>query len=340
MTATHEAEEESIDVGVPVQDELHADDVVAPKSIGFLGSFALITNNMTGPAMMGLPNVFLQAGYLPSILCILYVCMSSSICGTLLAETIAFIPGNREFTKNIEFSVAFHHYLGDTWYLFVEGLFFMSCMSQACAAIVVTSHTLDGFLASFLFSKTFALQLYPSIEFISWDADTCHISKQSNVKGFSADSSIEDCTPFFSNGPFIISIGFILVTLVFLPLGKGFLKEAVFVQILSFIALLTLLSQFFIEFIRQGLQFSVPMIGDDQSELAGVVLFNFAYIIAVPSWLNEKAPNVSVNKVFFQLNNGYATQICLGHMEFSVSIDEHLYNIFSSSICIILSDQW
>lgn len=285
------------DLDIPLQDELHADDVSAPKTIDFLGSFALITNNMTGPAMMGLPNVFLQAGYLPSIACILYVCLSSSICGTLLAETIALIPGNHQFTKNIEFSVAFHHYLGDSWYLFVEGLFFMSCMSQACAAIVVTSHTLDGFLASFLLSKTYALQLFPTIEIISWSASTCHSPKKSIVQSYSKDSGIEDCTPFYSDGPFIITIGFLIVTLLFLPLGRGYLKEAVFVQILSFIALLTLLSQFFFEFFRQGLHFSVPMIGEDQSELAGVVLFNFAYIIAVPSWLNEKAPNVSVNKV-------------------------------------------
>jgi hypothetical protein len=70
-----------------------------------------------------------------------------------------------------------------------------------------------------------------------------------------------------------------------------------FVQLLSFFALLILLSQFFAEFIHRGFQYSIPMIGTDQSELAGVVLFNFAYIITVPSWLNEKQNHVSVNKV-------------------------------------------
>jgi amino acid permease len=127
--------------------------------INFLSSFALITNNMAGPAMMGLPNVFMEAGYLPSIACIIYVCLSSSICGTLLSETIASIPGNQNFTKNIEFSVAFHHYLGPKWYMLAESLFFMSCMSQACASLVVTAHTLDGFLASFVFPHTYALQI-------------------------------------------------------------------------------------------------------------------------------------------------------------------------------------
>lgn len=41
------------------------------------------------------------------------------------------------------------------------------------------------------------------------------------------------------------------------------------------------------------------IVGDSQSELAGIVLFNFAYIITVPSWLNEKKDTVSVNKVIW-----------------------------------------
>jgi hypothetical protein len=33
------------------------------------------------------------------------------------------------------------------------------------------------------------------------------------------------------------------------------------------------------------------------TQVAGVVLFNYAFSITVPSWLNEKRPDVSVNGV-------------------------------------------
>jgi len=36
------------------------------------------------------------------------------------------------------------------------------------------------------------------------------------------------------------------------------------------------------------LDYSVPLVGRNFSQLAGVVLFNFAYTVTVPSWLCEK----------------------------------------------------
>ena len=224
---------------------------------------------------MGLPSIFIRAGYLPSIACIIYVCVSSSLCGTLLAETIRSIPGNNRFTKNIEFSMAFHHFLGDHWYLVAESLFCLSCLSQALASIVVTSHTLDGFLASFLFRQTYALQILPHLELISWSADSCHSNSNESTSLYniflrrqlsspslsSEGGGSGECTPFAGDGPLIVSLGFLLVTACFLPLGTGSLKEAMLVQLLSFLGLLLLISQFCVQFYIQGLNYAVPMIG-------------------------------------------------------------------------------
>ena len=38
-----------------------------------------------------------------------------------------------------------------------------------------------------------------------------------------------------------------------------------------------------------GLDFArVPVVTPDQSQLLGVIIFNFAFVTSVPSWVNEK----------------------------------------------------
>ena len=40
---------------------------------------------------------------------------------------------------------------------------------------------------------------------------------------------------------------------------------------------------------------SSPAIGPDQSGMVGTVLYNYAFVMTVPSWLNERRRNVSVD---------------------------------------------
>jgi hypothetical protein len=56
------------------------------KVIDSFGSFALVSNNISGPAMMGLPHLFHVAGILPVVFSIVLVFIGSSLTGTLLAE--------------------------------------------------------------------------------------------------------------------------------------------------------------------------------------------------------------------------------------------------------------
>jgi hypothetical protein len=67
------------------------------------------------------------------------------------------------------------------------------------------------------------------------------------------------------------------------------------VQILAFAFMCLLLTQFTLEFTHKGFPRTIPLVGDQWSQLAGVVLFNYAYIVTVPSWLSEKKNHVSVN---------------------------------------------
>lgn len=77
--------------------------------------------------------------------------------------------------------------------------------------------------------------------------------------------------------------------------SAGHLKETIIVQLLAFGFMCLLLVQFSAEFWHKGFPREVPYVGDQMSQLAGVVLFNYAYIVTVPSWLMEKKNDVSVN---------------------------------------------
>lgn len=311
------------------------DDENGEKSITAFGSFALLINNLTGPAMLGFPNLFHQAGIIPVFVATITVYLSASLCGSFLGDSLASIPGNDKFQRNIDFSTAFRITVGDNWYVLAETFFLLSCAAQACSGLVETAQSLDGFIASFVMGKTHALQLYPTIGFISWSSDECH-----KETATSEESSLDDCTPFSDDGALIFTLGFAITTMLFLPLGRGHLKETIIVQLLSFFCLLVLLAQFSSEFIARGLDFSyLQWVGPDITQVAGVVLFNFAYSITVPSWLNEKAPEVNVNKTIWLSTTG-ATLIYLvfgmmGSMAFEDPGGNLLVLLASSKVTLV-----
>lgn len=71
-------------------------------------------------------------------------------------------------------------------------------------------------------------------------------------------------------------------------------------QVIAFLVLLVTSVGFIILFIKEGVDFSsgnLSLWGHDYSALFGVILFNFALVIAIPAWLFEKEPNVGVPSV-------------------------------------------
>eukprot|EP01035_Chromulina_nebulosa_P020960 gene20960-27164_t len=256
------------------------------KSIGLIESFALIANNISGPAMMGLPQLFREAGIIPVIICTILVCIGSSLSATFLADSISSIPGNNKFNEIVDFSTAFRVIAGENWYVISETLFLTSCMVQACAALVETAQSLDNFIATILFGRTYAIELYPYLVFTEWKPSLC-------------ENDSRECVPFNKSGPLIVTLGFVITTCVFLPLGRGHLKETMTMQLIAFASLIVLMAQFYTEFFVSGFEGrdNLPLIGKDISHLTGVILFNFAFSITIPSWLNEKTEKVSVNQV-------------------------------------------
>ena len=191
--------------------------------------------------MLGFPRLIQQAGWLPVMVSVTLVYLSASFCGSFLSHAIAGIEGNDRYQRNIDFSSAFHIIAGDFWYVLAETLFLIACAVQACAGIVEASQSLDGFIASFLFGHTYGLQLFPTLEVVNWSPENC-VTDGDGLGGLDATEG-EDCVPFSEAGPLIITAGFVAVTLLFLPMGTGNLKDAMPFQIISFVFLMVLLVQ-------------------------------------------------------------------------------------------------
>lgn len=62
--------------------------------------------------------------------------------------------------------------------------------------------------------------------------------------------------------------------------------------------LLLIFLEWFVNFFLVGLDFSrVPIFGSNQSQVLGTIIFNYAFVITVPSWVNEKV----VPYIFYRL---------------------------------------
>ena len=68
--------------------------------------------------------------------------------------------------------------------------------------------------------------------------------------------------------------------------------------------------------------------------MAGVILFNFAYTVTVPAWLNEKKPEVSVNKTIWYVRTYDYLQMrtCYYLVLFSPSLSSFSLFLFLPSV--------
>jgi hypothetical protein len=140
-----------------------------------------------------------------------------------------------------------------------------------------------------IFGSTYALEFHPSLGF----------------HGFT------DCDVLYSSSVITLSLGYIVIMIFCIPMSLLNLDDNVRgVQVASFISLVVLLGEFIVYFLWRGItgdsgsgssgddaQFhSVPIVGDTYTQLVSVFIFSWAFVIFMPSWLNEKRPEVSVNK--------------------------------------------
>ena len=136
---------------------------------------------------------------------------------------------------------------------------------------------------------------------------------------------IGKCYPFSSEnyGDILLTLGYAVTAAVFVPIclmdlkvrqiGRvfasfagtlkiaykfGLTQENAAWQIFGFFILMTISTQFVICFILDGLSWKhVSMWGETWDSMLGVILFNFALVMAIPAWLSEKKNHIRVGTV-------------------------------------------
>eukprot|EP00284_Hemiselmis_tepida_P012661 CAMPEP_0174934316 /NCGR_PEP_ID=MMETSP1355-20121228/49130_1 /TAXON_ID=464990 /ORGANISM="Hemiselmis tepida, Strain CCMP443" /LENGTH=304 /DNA_ID=CAMNT_0016180901 /DNA_START=102 /DNA_END=1012 /DNA_ORIENTATION=- len=74
------------------------------------------------------------------------------------------------------------------------------------------------------------------------------------------------------------------------------LEENVLIQKISFFTLVIITFEFLWQFSEQGLDnHPLPAFGGSYSHVVGSIIFNYAFACFIPSWVNEKKPDVSIN---------------------------------------------
>jgi amino acid permease len=255
-----------------------------------LGSVSIAVNTLTGPAMLGIPALFARSGIIPTCSTVLFVSFLCAFCSLHISNTISKVPGNLTFKKEVEYSEAFRFFWGNAWYNFTQGVFFCCISCLNISSIVDTAQVVDTFLGHWWpWGGTAALELSGgNLSVIRWDYSVC------------SDLEMRDgsCSPFNKAAGLHFTAGNLVVTVLFLPLARMDLKENAAWQVVAFLILLLTSVQFVVTFIVSGLNFSqVSLWGEDYDDLFGVVLFNFALVVAIPAWLYEREPDVDVPTV-------------------------------------------
>jgi len=262
--------------------------------IGYLGSMAIAVNSLTGPAMLNIPDTYQRAGVIPTTVTVILLSILSSFCCLHMANTISKVPHNSNYQKEIEYSETFEKFWGHKAFVFTQILFFACVVCLNVSSIVDTAQVVDTIAGHWLPNGTGAILFHEldgdfRTDWVRWDYTSC--TEETLAGG--------DCIPFGENEDAIVfSLGYFLVLLIFVPMALMDLKENAFLQVIGFIVLLVTSLQFIVLFAKAGIHTEhLSLWGDSWDTLFGVILFNFALVIAVPAWLYEKEPHVDVPTV-------------------------------------------
>lgn len=234
------------------------------KRIGYLGSWSIAVNSLTGPAMLCLPDTYQRAGLIPTTVVIIFVCILSAFCCLHMSNTISKVPGNWNFIKDVRnvmiicglssvfcsiqfvsltsslfgrclsvaflyamvyfqigYSECFSQFWGPKSYHYTQILFFLCITCLNVTSIVDIAQVVDTFLGHWISGGSGALQfqwidstILVQVDWVRWDYQSC--SEEMLIQG--------DCVPFFEHEGMLLTVGYIIVLLIFMPMAMMNLK--------------------------------------------------------------------------------------------------------------------
>lgn len=250
--------------------------------ISFFGGFCLIFNNACGAGVASIPLVFATGGWVPALIVMIFLWLSSTLASAMVCETMCAIPGNANFSARVELSNCVQYFLGRRCYIMTQIFMFLSLQSLNVSAIIISAQALDQAFVHAL-GYSCGIGYNPLLE-------------GTNFGAWCVEQSSQD-SPFGKEGV-VASFGYVAAAIFAIPLGIFNLEDNINVQI----ACMWLTLACVVAWVWSLIQSAetrwepIPMYGSDESQLIGTLLYNFAYVVTIPSWCNEKKPGVSVNR--------------------------------------------
>jgi len=255
--------------------------------IGLIGSLCLVCNNIIGPAMFQLPGLFQQTGWVPCMIAIIICAIWTTQSGLYLSQAM------RGFKGRVEFNRLAYSLLPRWAYYTAVAVLCSVFFFQNLANILMTSQVMDETLLA-MFKVSCSLDL-------STFSPLCVHSDN--------DTIVTDS--LFGN-EYVITVGYVIVLIVCIPLGILNLEDNILIQIGGMILTVVCILTWMINFIVIGLQPSlVPAFGtgiNNYTPLVSTVLFNYGFVATLPSWLNEKSPKVPTTSTVIYANIAATTQ--------------------------------
>lgn len=273
------------------------------KTIGTFAGFALLINNITGPGVPGLPNMFSEAGWLSPTLLLLLIWSMSSLSATMYCEAMRRIPGNEHFRGRLEYTSIVSHYFGRAGYIASQIGLNGALQSLNIVSVIQSAQVMDQAIAA-IFKKSCGVNLSPFKTYYN-DGNQSHIEVPHSTDIWTC---VDQDTLGGDNNPWgchlLISAGFLVTLIMAVPAGYFNLDDNMIIQVVAFVLTVAIwIFWLVVCFYSPAVEhWSLPMINDDpnygsQANVLGTILFNFGFVTTIPSWVNEKKPSVSVNKV-------------------------------------------
>jgi len=187
------------------------------------------------------------------------------------------VPGNSNFEGRLTYLQLVKTYMTPVSYRCVFATYIFWTMGMNVSSIVMSAQVFDNVLLTS--GKACALELAPRF------AHHVCIS--------AAESDTEDS--IFGDA-WVVSVGYLVLAFVTIPFGFLDLSENISYQCVTFVGLLIVYFIWCGYFLSLDIDFSqLPAIGESGNAL-GFVLFNFAFVVITPEWINEKSSEVDIPK--------------------------------------------
>ncbi len=113
-------------------------------------------------------------------------------------------------------------------------------------------------------------------------------------------SDSDDASDSVFGDNWVISVGYVLMIVVAIPMGYWNLDDNMGVQLGAFVGLCFIVLWWSGASIQEGFEGgALPVATRDFNGLVGTIFFNFAFVVTVPSWINEKRCQYDLKEALF-----------------------------------------